>query len=316
MNIVIATPAPAHSRAGNRVTAVRWSRILQSLGHCVRLTDEFSGQECDVLIALHARRSYGAMKLFRGLYPNRRIVLALTGTDLYGDIRTRRSARQALEWADRLVVLQPLAVDELSHRLQAKVRTIYQSVRPPRSVAKPSSRVFQVCVMGHLRPVKDPLRAAKAARLLPVSSRTQVVHVGGALSAMMERAARVESAANPRYRWVGEVPRGRALRILSRSRLLVLTSKMEGGANVISEAIAMSVPVISSRIPGSVGLLGEDYGGYFPVGDTQALAALLQRAETDSAFYESLRSWGVGLQPIFDPARERRSWASLLDELA
>lgn len=256
------------------------------------------------------------MKLFRGLYPNRRIVLALTGTDLYGDIRTRRSARQALEWADRLVVLQPLAVDELSHRLQAKVRTIYQSVRPPRSVAKPSSRVFQVCVMGHLRPVKDPLRAAKAARLLPVSSRTQVVHVGGALSAMMERAARVESAANPRYRWVGEVPRGRALRILSRSRLLVLTSKMEGGANVISEAIAMSVPVISSRIPGSVGLLGEDYGGYFPVGDTQALAALLQRAETDSAFYESLRSWGVGLQPIFDPARERRSWASLLDELA
>ena len=147
--------------------------------------------------------------------------------------------------------------------------------------------MFEVCVLGHLRPVKDPLRTAWAARLLPASSRVRVLQVGGALSEDMAEQARAEEAANPRYRWLGERPRGQALRLLARCRLLSLTSELEGGANVISEAIALGVPVVSSRIAGSLGLLGTDYPGYFPFGDTQALADLLRRAETDTDFYDA-----------------------------
>ncbi|MCZ6677103.1 MAG: glycosyltransferase [Candidatus Poribacteria bacterium] len=170
-------------------------------------------------------------------------------------------------------------------------------------------------MLGHLRPVKDPLRTAMAARVLPSSSRIQVVHVGSALTEDMKKAARVEAAANPRYRWLGELPRWKALRVLARSRLLSLTSEMEGGANVISEALVCSVPIISSRISGSIGLLGEDYPGYFPVGDTQALAKLLERVETDVDFYNTLKTWCNRLKPLVDPARERQSWQDLLREL-
>ena len=101
------------------------------------------------------------------------------------------------------------------------------------------------------------------------------------------------------YRWLGELSREKALRLLSRCRLLALTSEQEGGANVVSEALAASVPVLSSRIAGSVGLLGEDYPGYFPVGDTEALARLLGRAETDADFYQTPYGlFAIGAQAI------------------
>jgi glycosyltransferase involved in cell wall biosynthesis len=104
--------------------------------------------------------------------------------------------------------------------------------------------------MGHLRPVKDPLRTALAARLLPAASRIQVLHIGGALSEELAEQARAEAAGNRRYHWLGELPRSEALGVLSRCRLLSLTSESEGGANAISEAVVAGVPVISSHIAG------------------------------------------------------------------
>jgi glycosyltransferase involved in cell wall biosynthesis len=164
--------------------------------------------------------------------------------------------------------------------------------------------------------VKDPFRTAWAARLLPAASRVRVVHLGAALSEDMEAQARAEQAANPRYRWLGERPRGKALRILARCRLLSLTSLSEGGANAISEAVTLGVPVLASRIAGSIGLLGEDYPGYFPVQDTQALAELLLRVETDRDFYAELGRRCEALRPLFTPDEERRRWQALLGELA
>ncbi|MCH7841078.1 MAG: glycosyltransferase, partial [Planctomycetes bacterium] len=115
-----------------------------------------------------------------------------------------------------------------------------------------------------------------------------------------------------RYRWLGERPRWKAMGILARSRLMVLTSKMEGGANAISEALAAKIPILSSRIGGSIGLLGEKYPGYFPVGDTGALATLLHRAEHDTRFLRRLKQECVRLRTLVDPVRERNAWAALL----
>ena len=154
-----------------------------------------------------------------------------------------------------------------------------------------------------------------AVRTLPPDSKIQVVHAGAALSEEMEKAARAEEALNPRYRWLGGLPRWKTLRLLARCHLLVLTSQMEGGANVVCEALACSVPVISSRISGSIGLLGADYPGYFPVGDTQALANLLTRVETDTTFYNTIKAWCERLKPLVDPAREHQSWGNLLREI-
>ncbi|HEV2125430.1 MAG TPA: selenoneine biosynthesis selenosugar synthase SenB [Chloroflexota bacterium] len=310
--IVIVTPAPAGSRKGNRITANRWAGFLRDLGQRVRLVTEYGGEPCDVLIALHARRSYDSIARFRREHPQRPLIVALTGTDLYGDIRSDALAQQSLEWADRLITLQPAGTNELPAHLRSKVRVIYQSSNAPKGAFPPRQDRFEVCVIGHLRAVKDPFRAAEAARLLPPESRINILHLGGIIDTEMEVRAREEMAGNPRYRWLGDVPRWKALRILSRCRLLALTSLMEGGANVVTEAIACDVPVISSRIEGSIGLLGADYPGYFPVGDTAALASLLYRAETDQAYYADLSARCAQLKWLADPAVERARWADLL----
>ena len=267
------------------------------------------------MVALHARRSFDSINRFRSAHPELPVILALTGTDLYGDIHTDALAQRAIGMATRFIVLQPLGAVQLPEGMRKNVRVIYQSLNPPRGKVSRKKSVFEVCVLAHLRKVKDPLRAAAAARMLAPSSKIQVIHIGGALSVEMEKRASAEAAANPRYRWLGETPRWKALRILSRCRIHVLSSEMEGGANAVTEAIACSVPTLSSKIDGSIGLLGEDYPGYFPFGDTRALASLLERAETDTAFYEALSERSERLRPIADPLRERRSWEDLLREI-
>jgi putative glycosyltransferase (TIGR04348 family) len=269
-----------------------------------------------MLVAMHARKSFPSLERFRREQPGRPVIVALTGTDLYGDIRTSPEAQRSLELADRLVLLQPAGLEELALPARAKAWPIYQSAMRPRGRFPPRRDVFEVLVLGHLRPVKDPLRAAAAARLLPASSRLRVLHAGAALTPEAARAARQEEAANPRYRWLGSLPRWRALRLLARARALVLTSQMEGGANVISEALACSVPVLCSRIPGSMGILGSDYPGYFEVGDTKGLAALLARAEDEPSFLADLRRRVRSLSSLVSPARERESWRRLLRDLA
>ena len=316
MNILIVTPAPPTLQTGNRTTAERWSQILTELRHQVRVADDWADwgnkQHPDLLVALHARRSFPAIDRFHRAHPGVPVVVALTGTDLYHDIESSAEAKQSLEIADRLIILQPCGADSLPAHLRGKCRVIFQSAEAAEAPDPPAANVFQVCVLAHLRAVKDPLRAAYAARGLPAGSRLQVAHAGGALDPELGGEAQHEQRRNPRYHWLGDLSREQALRLLAGSHLLAVTSLLEGGANVVSEAIAASVPVVSTRIPGSVGILGPDYPGYFPTGDTQALARLLQRAETDPAFYADLKRRIRDLQPLVDPQRERESWRALL----
>jgi len=274
VNIVIVTPAAAGSRHGNRNTAARWAALLRNLGHRVRVQVAWDGAPADAMFALHARRSHDSVARYALAFPERPLVLALTGTDLYRDIRHDVNAQESMELASRMVVLQEMGLMELAPRLRAKTRVIYQSA-PRITPHQPLRHCFEVVVSGHLREEKDPFRTAAALAHLPRDSRIRVTHIGGAMSPEMARAAGAWAGREPRYRWLGELAGADALRLLARSRLLVLSSLLEGGANVVSEAIAASRPVLSSRIDGSIGLLGTDYPGYFPPGDTQALADLL-----------------------------------------
>ncbi len=315
MRILLVTPAARGSRLGNRVSAERWARLLRGLGHRVRIDTTYDGRPCDLLVALHAKKSASALIRSKREAPARPIVLALTGTDVYRDIHRSPAARRSLELADRLIVLQPLAIAELPRSLRSKARVVYQSVRPIGRRDRRPTTAFRICVLGHLRAVKDPFRTALAVRQLDASSQIEVIHAGGALSPAMARRARAEEARNPRYRWLGSVSRPRAMRLLSTSDVLVLSSRLEGGANVIGEALAHRVPVVASKIPGSVGLLGADYPGYFPFGDTAKLATLLARVERDPAYRDRLRRAGDRRVRLLTPDRERRAWADILREL-
>jgi putative glycosyltransferase (TIGR04348 family) len=328
MRIGIVTPAPPGSRYGNRITALRWARILRRLGNRVSILQTYVDQSFDLLVALHARRSHQSIIRFQRQNPAAPVVVALTGTDLYRDIRTNHLARESLKLAARIVVLQPKALDELQPDLKDKTRVIYQSVEnnrgtrgksPKTKVSKReagSSRTFDVCVIGHLRAVKDPFRTAMAARLLPASSAIRVLQVGGAMTDAMAARARKEMQDNHRYEWLGEQSERQVRRILANSHVCVISSRIEGGANVLSEAISASVPILASRINGNVGILGEEYPGYFAVGGTTQLAGLLTRAETSPRYLAELKAWSASLAGITDPAREEQAWSELIDELS
>lgn len=317
MRIKLVTPALANARNGNSITALRWKQILSQLGHRVTLEKHYHGAPCDLMIALHARRSFESIRRFRKEHPDLPLIVVLTGTDLYRDIRTNSDARKSLELATRLIVLQSMGPAELPKRLRAKTRVIYQSAEKVNRRASPAANgFFKVCVVGHLRPEKDPLRTAMASRQLPASSRVRVLHIGRPLTKEMSKRLRAEAARNPRFQWLGELPHWKTRQILASCHLLSLTSRMEGSSNVLSEAIASSVPVVASKIPGLMGTLGENYPGYFPVGETRELARLLQRIESNPAFYRSLKAYCARLAPLVDPKREVTVWKELLRELS
>lgn len=313
MNISLVTPASPKSRYGNRATAERWADFLRRMGHAVSVEEEWSGGLCDAMISLHARRSHPSISRFAEAHPDLPLVVALTGTDLYRDIHGDEKAKQSLELATRLVVLQEAGKMELEPRLRAKTSVVHQSAEAVRRLP-PAAEAFEVCVIGHLREEKDPFRAALASRLLPPASRIRVLHAGGAREGAFAATARSHMAENPRYRWLGEVSRERVREILARARLLVQSSFMEGGANAVSEALASGVPVAASRIPGNVGLLGEDYPAYYPAGNEEALARLLERAEGDAAFYELLEEKCAARRELFSPENEYAALRRLLEE--
>ncbi len=313
MRICLITPAGAGSRYGNRATAERWASFLRHLGHAVVLKETWGGERSDLMIALHARRSHPSIARYAAAHPERSLVVVLTGTDLYGDIRFDEDARRSLDLATHLIVLQEAGPEELEPRHRAKVRVIYQSAKPIRRHPL-TKRYFDVCVVGNLRAEKDPFRAALAARLLPEASRIRITHAGKARSEEFAEQARAYMESNPRYRWIGEVPRWRVRRLLSRARLLVQSSVIEGGANTVSEALAAGVPVIASDIPGNVGMLGKDYPGYYPVGAEQALARSLEQAENDAAFRELLEAWCAARRHLITPEREQGALDALVKE--
>lgn len=290
--------------------------MLASLGHRVCVEQRWSGRPADLMIALHARRSHASIRDFASACPDRPLVVALTGTDLYRDIQADADARASLELATRFIVLQELGARPLPARLRDKVRVVYQSALPPASLPRPLASCFEVVVSGHLREEKDPFRAAAALAHLPPDSRIRVTQIGGALTPDMAAQAQDWMAREPRYRWLGELSHGRAMRMLARARVMVISSRMEGGANVVSEALAMRVPVIASRVAGNVGMLGTPYPGYYPLGDERALARRLARAERDPDYYRSLRQACAQRAKRITPARERAALARLVAEVA
>jgi len=306
MRIALVTPAKAGSRAGNRHTALRWAAMLRKAGHKVVVSTEWEPNDRDdLLLALHARRSHASIRKFREARPKRTIVLALTGTDVYRDIHTDKSAKESLELADRFIVLQPKAIEELPKRLRRKAHVVYQSCST-KLKHKPVKRKFRLCVIGHLREEKDPLRAMDALARLPDASNLELIQIGESLDDKLAEAAREGMKRDKRYRWLGSVAHSRALKLLASSHAMIISSRMEGGANVVSEAIRIGIPVLASRISGNVGLLGAAYTAYYPLGNERAIAKLMERVRRDRRFYADLRRRLAKLRPMVSPGNEAR----------
>lgn len=313
-HILIISPALAKTNNGNGLTASRWARFLRKR-YRVTLALQWDGTSCDAMIALHARRSAASIAAFAAVFPASPLILALTGTDLYRDIRTDADAQHSLLLATQLVVLQPAGLQELGADLRSKTQVIYQSapsLKPVSQHLKQQARYFDVTMIGHLRDEKDPAAFMRAAAQLR-SPRVRLTHIGGALDPLLGAQAEATQAAHPHYRWLGHVSHAQARQRLKRSHLMVIASIMEGGAHVIIEAITSGVPVLASDISGNRGMLGENYAGYFPLGDSVALALLIDRAATDTMFYARLQAQCDARTPLFAPEREQAALFQLVD---
>jgi putative glycosyltransferase (TIGR04348 family) len=312
--IAIISPALKNANNGNWQTAQRWRRFLRD-GFNVSIAGEWDAATAadgpDTMIALHARRSAEPIARFADRYPDHPLIVVLTGTDLYRDIRTDARARHSLEVATRLVVLQEEAVSELPRRLRSKCSVIHQSA-PALKAAQPNRRGFDLIMVGHMREEKDPLAAMRALELVPAGARVRLIHIGSALEPRFAAAARKLGLRNADYCWLGPMPHGETRQRIRRASAMVITSRMEGGANVVIEAVTSQVPVLASAIPGNVGLLGRGYAGYFPVGDAHALATLIGKARDEPEFLAMLRRQCEKRAPLFTPQREQRELIRLV----
>lgn len=313
-SILLVTPGAKVRHSGNRCTASQWAEILRRQGSRVVVCYDVPGilpaSEADLLLAMHAVKCAGVIETYRASFPGGRVLLALTGTDLYPD--PSPVALASMREADGLIVLQEKALEKIPPECRGKTTVVVQSARPPAVARKPAGDRFEACVVGHLREVKNPLLAARASRLLPAASRLRLRQAGGILEPAYAPLVAREQAENPRYEWLGELSAEEVADLLASSDLMTLTSRNEGGARVVGEAIVAGVPVLSTRIDGVVGLLGEDYPGLFPVDDAEALAKLLWRCESDADFFRNLREAAAARKPRFDPAEEAAALADAI----
>ena len=314
--VLIVSPASARENNGNWQTASRWARFLRERYRVAIAPGWDEGAPPpDLMIALHARRSAAPLAAFAHAHPGRPRALVLTGTDLYRDIATSAEARASLDHACALVLLQGAGLALLAPRHQAKARVIYQSAPPLAPFMHPPGRRHaDIAMIGHLRAEKDPLVFMHAAALV-ASPSARLVHIGGALEAALGEAAAATQATNPRYRWLGALPHGATRQRLRRSHAMAIASRMEGGANVIIEAVTCGVPVLASDIDGNRGMLGDGYAGYFEAGDAAGLARLIDRSIGEPAFYAQLRSQCDARAALFAPAAEKAAVLDLVDNL-
>jgi putative glycosyltransferase (TIGR04348 family) len=309
--VTIVTPYPRQANNGNWQTAARWARMLRPQ-YRVKVVQQWRDGDPvpDLLIALHARRSAESIAAFAAAQPQRPLVVTLTGTDLYRDIRRDRDARRSLRLATRLVVLNDLGARALPAALRAKAVVVVQSASP---VHAPKSRGFTVCVVGHLREEKNPELVWRVLDGWPDAAPLRVLHAGRALDPALGRAAKQAARRHPRYRWLGDQPRGRLRRRVAASQVLLHPSVMEGGALAVIEAVMAGTPVIASRIDGNVGLLGSDYPGLFPPDDAEGARALLVRAACEPRFLARLQTACARRAARFAPEREQRALWRLVD---
>ncbi len=309
--IVIVCPARPGSTHGNARTAARWQGLLRAAAE-VRTVQQWPdalGERDEVMLALHARKSALAIGAWHAGRGARGLGVALTGTDLYPDITGDALALRSLQQAAGLVVLQAQAMQALPPAFRDKARVIFQSSAQRQTLHK-TSRHLRVVMVGHLREEKNPCMLWRAVRAIAPDAGILVDHIGDALEPALASEAQATAAACPHYRWLQGLSHAATLQRIQRAHLLVHTSRSEGGAIVISEAIRSGTPVLATRIPGNAGLLGEGYAGLLEPDDDATLAERLLQCRSEQAGGQTgwLQHWQAQCDAraaLFEPGTER-----------
>jgi glycosyltransferase involved in cell wall biosynthesis len=312
MHVLVSTPYPLTSPKGNTITAKRIVRLLEEAGHRAEVIHTDMPPCADAMIALHATKTLSASMRFKTCCPNSKLIINLTGTDIYKDqVNKKPEFYEALDLADHLVTIQEASLESVPEQYRHKTSFIAPSVLLPEEDAVPAPPPHSVLLAAHLRPVKNPFLINKALELLP-DLNLHAFTLGAALEPAMAQQARDWQTRDPRFQWIDNVPYPQALSWMRQVDFTLNTSHSEGGSNAILESIMLGTPVLASHIEGNRGLLGDDYLGYFEPDNAQGLATLIERALSDSNFKAQLQRQTLTLQSKFSPTQERDNWLHLL----
>ncbi|YCM44811.1 glycosyltransferase [Verrucomicrobiaceae bacterium 227] len=308
----MASPYPLTDLKGNSVTTHRIVEILREQGIEARGCHGFDGQPADILISLHAVKGAQAVVDYREVSPDGKVIVLMTGTDIYqflpeGSIEGDR----ALEMADAVVVVFDRAIQSLDVRWREKAVVIPSSLAPVKVVAKPECPPFAISVVGHLRPVKQSFLTIEAVARHPEWKDVEVWQIGESLDEQCTAEAREWEKRDSRYRWFGGLPREESLALCARSSLTVNSSILEGGANAVLEAMTMGVPVLANKIEGNLGLLGDDYPGYFE----GEMDEILSKVITGGVDLLAWKDHSSSRLPQFSREHEAACWLDLFGKL-
>lgn len=313
MKINICTGYSLDSPKGNTITARRIERLLRSAGHDATAMQTDTPPAADCQISLHAFKTAASSTAFKKQNPDGRLFVYLTGTDLHGGIDQRPDlANRVLGLAKRLIVAQPACLSDLPERWRSKTTVIYPSIELPDLQTIETPQVPLFTKVGHLREVKNPHLMYRALQMLTEPCRA--VSLGVALDRADGQQALIHQRHDSRYLWKNDCDRPAALAWMKNSIATINSSFSEGGANSVLEAIQLGVPVLASDIAGNRGFLGDDYDGYFPSDDPDALAKLMGRCLSENTFVRQLKKQLGDRRPLFTSAQETESFRVLLAE--
>ena len=316
MKFLILFPDNKKAVTGNFCSALQYQIILQDLGHRVELANRYIEQDAEVLIAINADKNNSHIRKFNSDNPQSKIILILSGTDIYPEPSAK--AIDSMEVGNVLVLLQSHGIDQVPPLYRNKSTIIYQSIEKLSvdSERSKSDSEFRVVLISNIRSVKDPLIASRACRLISPASKLKITHVGYCLDEGLGLELTQENKSNIRYEWVGGLSRLEAMTILSESHVLLITSQHEGAGRVVGEAIQLGVPIVSTNNLGVTGILGDDYEGYYPVGDAKALSDILTKAEEDKEFLAQLNVHCQNRSSLFDIEEEKKNWEKLINDFS
>jgi len=312
MKVTISSPYATDSLHGNTVSAIRIAGILEESGHVAEVIQSGDPivEDTGALIALHARKSHASVVAMKQQSPKSKIILYLTGTDLYEDIPNGCPlAIESLEIADTIVVSQEASQKSVPATYQQKTKVVYNSIILPKLA--PVERELDLFVIAsHLRAVKQPFLAAEALRLSGESVRVKLM--GAEIDSGAADFARKLNQSDSRFEWLGEQNYEQTLTWMKRSLATINTSIAEGGANSIGESIALGRPVLATRIEGNVGMLGENYDGYFAPDSPAELASLIKKICHDKSYQAHLEQQVLDQSAKYSRENERKGWLALL----
>lgn len=197
----------------------------------------------------------------------------------------RRAYLQAYAEADHLVALSCGVATDLGQLLPGSERRtsiVYNAgvddgmesmVYEPLDLPLPAAPLVVAC--GRLNVQKDYPTLLRALAQCSTSPAPHLWILGeGNLQAELQSLVR-QLGLSERVRFLGF--RENPYRIMAAADVFALSSRWEGFANVVVEAMACGTPVVSTDCPHGPGeiLQGGKYGRLVPVGDVQALASAL-----------------------------------------